>query len=175
MAIKTTVYQCETCQKYYKIEDAADTCCEVRYCEDCGAETPYKSLILCRECNIKKMFEKSRKMTVQEYIEEFPGYPIVSGDDTFVFGDEFDFEEFIAESEEGYCWGSIQDMIILSEDDAVLELEEHAADEEHIISAERYEEYAKFVKRWNEKYGQFAYWVDKKIAVISDKRPSGAV
>ena len=70
---ETKAYRCKNCGVTYLDQSFAEKCCKPKHCEDCGAELKYKWYrTVCESCAEKRYFNKSTKMTIEEYNEKYP-------------------------------------------------------------------------------------------------------
>ena len=166
MAKKVSVvgYACEKCGKAYNSEISADICCKEYSCRVCGIKTD-KYRLICNSCQEKERYNKSKKMTYDEYIEKFK-------DNMVVFEDNFysDIEEVLDCCDRcdkpypRYVWGTEKcraeiDMNNIEEWTLSDTFEDAEFDENGM------DELQEFLCEWNKKYG-LDYFCENNIAVL---------
>ena len=88
-AEQVTAWKCTKCGTYYTTKTVAESCCKespkkVKVCEDCGVELdPKWYYTVCDSCREKRRYNRCRKMTIEEYENEFSDCMVVVGDDNY--------------------------------------------------------------------------------------------
>lgn len=169
------VYACGYCGKLYHNREQADTCHADRTCSACGVvigKESYKTL--CSSCEhtkkLNKLTEKinnATRMTYDEYVNEYPNYPVVYNDDYYL--DDYDYllekiEEF--EDTEPMIWGTTKKVETLDAYAIIERFEEGVELEDYSMDKEEVDAIVKFCNEWNEKYGVDVYYENSKILII---------
>lgn len=168
MAIKQTMtlYICEKCGKAYRSAYVADMCCKQYHCEVCGVETE-RYMLMCPSCYEKAIFEKARKLTLDEYEREFPGHMLYWGDSYYADIDELlDYCEGNDCDVPEYVFGTCKVYLEIDPDAHLEMLEEDINCEDIRFCDEAWKEYKEFVKEWNEKYREYCFFSDNSIIVM---------
>lgn len=170
-AERVDAYKCDICGTTYITKLMAEKCCEKKYCKYCGKELPHKYYFLaCPDCREKHKYDNYRRMTYEEYIKEFPGYPVGYEDGDYVEFEMEDLLEYIRDSLSDEEWGKLQyvigyDMYYAEIDaESVLENIEEDQYEDFEFDETGRKEFIDFVSRWNEKYRKPVY-TEAKILV----------
>lgn len=168
MAIKRTLdtYTCEKCGRIYLNEQKAVDCCAPYHCECCGRETP-RYILKCETCRRKEKYEKARKLTIQEYESEFPGYMLYDGSDFFADLDELvDHYEYNDCPLPMYVFGTFRVYGQLSPFAILKEIEDELDCEDLMFDQAAYDEFRAFAKTWNERHEIYCYHPCEDIVVL---------
>lgn len=168
MAIKKIMpmYICEKCGKMYTDEYVANICCKQYHCEVCGIETE-RYMLKCPSCQEKALYERGRKLTLDQYWSEFPGNMLYWNDHYYC-----DLDELIDSCEYNQCklpqyvYGTTREYLRI---DAAAHLEQLEADidcDEIRFCDAAWKEYKEFAEQWNKKYEEYCFYVDHSIIVM---------
>lgn len=172
MAKKVQVdgYMCEKCGKVYAgggigtDEYLANMCCKQYYCEDCGKPTEKYNLV-CPECSEKRKFDKAKKMSYDEYIKQFPGYPIWHNDEYYWELEELKEYQYDSDLEmPEYVWGTKKERVEVNIESAIDDAECNSNLEDFYFDDTK--ELIDFVKKWNEENGTDAFYQSYEIAIV---------
>lgn len=173
---ETKAYKCTNCGTTYLDKKFAEKCCKPKYCEDCGAELPYKWYkTVCDPCAEKRYYDKSVKMTIEEYNEKYPNNLVFYNDEYYsdvdsclesLFGDCNDDEEVkeLVENLE-YIYGTETEEVKIDGDSIIEDMEVNSNLEDFSVDTDGYKEMNEFLEYWNKKYGTKCYYQDK-IAIL---------
>lgn len=172
---EVTVFACGYCGKLYYEKEQADFCHADRTCMTCGKVIGKKNYYLdCEECRIKKaqlkqqeVYDKARKMTLEEYYKEFPEYPLV-WDDNYYFEVEDMEYSFEKEDMPKWVWGAKQTISKLDPYSIVEHFEENTGLEDFELGKAEVTEIVEFCNQWNNKHGVEVYYEDTGIVVLLD-------
>jgi hypothetical protein len=169
-------WKCKNCGTTYLDKEFAERCCKPKYCEDCGAELPYKWYqTVCESCAEKRYYNKSIKMTIEEYNEKYPNNMVFYGETYYsdidsclecLFDSCSNDEELkeLVDSLE-FIYGTESDLVELDGDSIIEQMEQDSNIEDFSVAPEGYKELNDFLKDWNKKYGTVCYTQDK-IAIL---------
>lgn len=176
---ETKAYKCKNCGVTYLDQKFAEKCCKPKHCEDCGAELPYKWYkTVCKPCAEKRYYDKSIKVTIEEYNEKYPNN-MVFHNDTY-YSDVYDCleslfgncnnDEEVKELVESltYIYGTESEKIELNGDSIIEDMETNSNLEDFSVDDKGYKELNDFLVDWNKKYGTVCYSQDK-IAILIPK------
>jgi len=168
MAIKKTirVFACEKCGQNYTSEHTANICCKQYYCEVCGSETE-KYHLKCPSCHEKDVYEKAKKMTIEEYEKLYPDNMIFHNDKYFSDVEEL-LESYSGNDSElpEYCYGTTLLTMKFDPDNSLIQAEEDADCEDFVFPKEAYKELREFAEEWNKKYERDYFFYDSEIIIL---------
>lgn len=169
--IQIKAYMCDKCGKIYTDKYLAEICCKQYYCEKCGKPTPKYSLE-CNECKEKRIYDNATKMTYEEYIKKYPGYPIVDTDNGEFFWELEDYIDFINNETEPpyptYCFGTFKERLEIDIEDVINSTNTNA-DAEDDCGLEPTKDLIDFIDNWNKENGRDLYYCNQKIVILIDK------
>lgn len=158
-------YMCDKCGKIYADKYMAEICCKQYYCEDCGKPTP-KCIIRCDECQEKYIYNKAIKMTYEEYIKEYPGYPIWDIDRDECYWELEDYIEHIIDKTEPlyptYCFGATKERLEIDIENVIDDIN---IDIEDGCGIEPDKELINFIDKWNKENGRDIYYCNTNIII----------
>ena len=162
-------YMCDKCGKIYMDKYMAEICCKQYYCEECGKPTP-KYIMRCEECQKKSIYNKAKKMTYEEYIKQYPDYPIWDmTDQGECYWELEDYIEHIVNETEPpyptYCFGSTKERLEIDIENVI---EDINIDMEDGCGVEPDKELRDFINKWNEKNGRDIYYCDTNTIILID-------
>lgn len=171
-AIKGVAYFCKKCGQGFLNKDYAEKCCSRRVCELCNKELTYNyHYTACNTCREARRVEKAEQITLKDYYEKFPDYPLFTPDGRYI---QDDFEEWAIEQDEecipDYLYGATERFITLSADSIITNLEEQVDFEEDIerFTDEALSEICEFCEKWNQEHKFQYYDENPKIVVIAN-------
>lgn len=163
-------YKCEKCGKIFAgggigtDEYLANICCKQYYCEDCGKPTEKYNMV-CGECMEKRKFDKAKKMSYSQYVQEFPNYMIWFNDKYYM-----ELEELIEDLEcddlpiPEYVWGTEKERIEINIENEIENTEQNSDLEDFYFDNTK--ELIDFVEKWNKENGTDAYYMSYNIAIV---------
>lgn len=168
-------YYCEKCDGYYLKEE--HYCRGDRKCNDCGVplklEWYYTVCPSCKdrreENKLKERFNKAEKLSLAEYEEKYPNYPLYTDDENSDFYADSLFD-IVCENNDikpTFFWGATKNTIGLDFDDIHTRLVEHDfAYDDYDIDKEAAEFIQNFVDEYNLKYVGESFNINYGVAVI---------
>lgn len=158
-------YMCDECGKIYTDKYMAEICCKQYYCEECGKPTP-KYIMRCDECQKKYIYNKATKMTYEEYIKKYPGYPIWDIDRDECYWELEDYiEHIIDETEPPYpicCFGATKERLEIDIENVIDDIN---IDIEDDYGIEPDKELINFIDKWNKKNERDIYYCNTNIII----------
>ena len=152
--IKAYIY--DKRRKIYTDKYLAEICCKQYYCEKCGKPTPKYSLE-CNECKEKRIYDNAIKMTYEEYIKKYPGYPIFDTVNEKFYWELEDYLDFIYNETEPpyptYCFGAYKERLELDIENVIDDINTNA-DAEDDCGLEATKDFIDFIDNWNKKNGR---------------------
>jgi hypothetical protein len=173
---ETKAYKCTNCGNAYLDKEFAEKCCQPKHCEDCGKELPYRWYkTVCESCDEKRYFDKSVKMTIEEYNEKYPNNMVFYNDEYYLdvysclesLFDNYDSDDEVKELVDNleYIYGTECDEVKLDGDSIIEQMEHDSGLDEFRVDDAGYKELNDFLLEWNKKYGAKCYFQDK-IAIL---------
>lgn len=173
---ETKAYKCTNCGFTYLDHKFAEKCCKPTYCEDCGVALPsnwYRTV--CDPCAEKRYFNKSVKMTIEEYNEKYPANMVFYNDNYYsdvyeclesLFDSCSDYKE-IKELVENlrYIYGTESNLVELDGDSIIEDMEVNSNLEDFQVDSDGCKELNDFLVDWNKKYGTTSYY-QSEIAIL---------
>ena len=133
-------YKCGNCGQPYMDDKYAIKCCQTKACEGCGIELPHKYYYtvcdLCRES--AKRLRATEKLTLDEYIEKYPGNGVFTSDYKYYDIDDFceEIEDWLSYNDEGeppeYVYGADRCFVRLNAENIMENLEEQVSFEDDV-------------------------------------------
>lgn len=173
---ETNAWKCKECNTTYIDKDFAERCCKPKHCEDCGAELPFKFYrTVCEQCSEKRYYNKSVKMTIDEWNKGYTGNMVFYGDNYYsdidscleslidTCSNEDEINELVEKLE--YIYGTESDIVELDGDSIIEQMEQDSNIEDFKVDIEGYKELSDFLVGWNKKYGTKRYSQDN-IAIL---------
>jgi hypothetical protein len=172
-------YKCTNCGVTYLDQSFAEKCCKPKKCEDCGVELPYKWYrTVCEPCAEKRYFDKSIKMTIEEYNKKYSDNMVFYNDEYYSdidsclesLFDRCNNDEEVKELVESleYIYGTECESVELDGDSIIEQMEQDSNLEDFQVDSDGYKELIDFLVEWNKKYGTKRYMQDK-IAILIPK------
>lgn len=169
MATRTQIpaWLCDKCGKIYNDEYRAKICCKEYHCKVCGQPTKYYRN-LCDGCIEKQHYCNAEKISYKDYCKKLPNNMIWDGDDYYSDLEEM-AELYVCTNKPipDYVWGTEKYRVEIDIDNVISQAEEDSNLED--FSFDTYGEtdsLRRFVKQWNEKNGQDAYYGEYEIAIV---------
>lgn len=173
---ETKAYKCKNCGTTYLDQSFAEKCCKLKHCEDCGTELPYKWYrTTCEPCSERRYYDKSVKMTIEEYNEKYPDNMVFHNDRYYADVDECletlfnncdtdeEVEELVNSLE--YIYGTASETVEIEGDSVIEDMEVNSNLEDYSVDDAGYKELNDFLEVWNKKYGTVSY-SQGKIAIL---------
>lgn len=170
--IYNSFYQCGQCGRVYDIEAMAEKCCKDKRCEDCGCALPSDYYFLvCDECKEKRVYERSEKLTIDEYNKKYKGNMVFYKDNYYPdINDCLESLSWNLSKEEffniSYIYGTLPYSVKLDYENIIEDMEENSNLEDFYVDDEGRKELKDFLKQWNKKWGTIAYMVDNIVIKI---------
>lgn len=153
------VWQCEECGAVYESSLRAESCCKVYQCDTCGKFLE-KYRTRCDACIEKLKYEKAKKISYEEYKEQYPEEMLVTKKGEFI-------EE--PNGEDDYYYATITEKVGIDADEVIESIQDRLY-EDGEISEEGIEKLEEFAKEWNKKYALPVYHEDRYIVVEVKKK-----
>lgn len=161
-------YMCDKCGKIYTNRDMAEICCKQYYCEECGKPTP-KYIMRCDECQEKYIYNRAKKMTYEEYIKEYPGYPIWDIEEDNCYWELEDYIDTIYNEKEPpyptYCFGAMKERLEIDLESVIYDINE-GLDCDCCNGLEADKKLVEFIDKWNKENGRDTYYCNNKIVIL---------
>ena len=167
-------YTCGYCGKIYQNKINADCCHRDRVCSECGIVIGKKDYYMnCSGCRSKKaqlklqeLINKAKKISYDDYIKEYPNYPVVYNDEFFF--DDYDYLlDKINDNKDDnpIIWGTKQIAVKLDSQSVIERFEEETELEEYKMDKKAREEIEIFCNEWDKKYGKEVYFENTNIII----------
>lgn len=166
-------YLCPICQKPHWEKVSAERCCQ-NTCKVCGKPL-HRLLDICDSCRKKQAFDRAKKLSIEEWEAQYPGYMVFcpSGEEAYADVDELLSQWAICHQEgddfPAYCSGSTRTIFELDDQDILcdaIERFEIDLDEVPVIDKHARQDLADLIGKWNAKHRRPFYTENDSVVIL---------